>query len=110
MKFTNHALKRMGMRRVNMELIELALEFGIKIHNGGAKFVFVRRKDIPDEIPAKIAEKIEGLVIILNPVDDTIITVYKNRGALKEIKKKVKRYDKGEGQSPRGCFKLWELF
>lgn len=111
MKFTSHALKRMGMRRFNSALIELALKYGTKVYNGAAKFVFVRKKDIPKDMPSSIAEKIEGLVIIMNPVNDTIITVYKNRNALRDIKKKVKRYDKGGScRYPRGVFKISELF
>ncbi len=111
MKFTTHAQKRIQMRRVNEKLIGLALKYGVKIYNGGAKFVFVRKKDIPDDVDPEIAEKIEGLVLIMNPIDDTIITVYKNRNALKDIKKKVKRYDKGKGgKYPRRVFKISELF
>jgi hypothetical protein len=43
----------------------------------------------------------------MNPVDETIVTVYKNKEALREIKRKIKRYD---GKSPRGKFKLNKVF
>ncbi|CUS82668.1 protein of unknown function (DUF4258) [Candidatus Kryptonium thompsonii] len=111
MKFTAHAIKRVNMRRINKEMIDMALKYGIRVYNAGAKFVFVRKKDIPDDLPARIAEKIEGLVLVLNPVDNTVITVYKNRKELKRIKRKVKRYDKESGgKFPRRIFKISELF
>lgn len=111
MKFTAHANKRINMRRVNKEMIEIALKYGVKIYNAGAKFVFVRKKDIPDDLPPKIAEKIEGLVLVLNPIDNTVITVYKNRNELKKIKRRTKRYDKRDsGKFPRGIFKISEIF
>ncbi len=111
MKFTTHAIKRVNMRRINKEMIDIALKYGVKVYNAGAKFVFVRKKDIPDDLPAEIAEKIEGIVLVLNPVDNTIITVYKNRNGLREIKRKIKRYDKGDsGKFPRRIFKFSELF
>ncbi|MCS7230449.1 MAG: hypothetical protein RMJ81_10020 [Candidatus Kryptonium sp.] len=111
MKFTHHALKRIGMRRIEQNLIEIALRCGVSIYSAGAKFVFVRRKDIPDDLPAEMAEKINGLVLVLNPIDDTVITVYKNKNALKEIKRKLKRYDKSKYVSaPRRCFSLSEIF
>lgn len=110
MKFTAHAIKRVNMRRINKEMIDMALKYGVKIYNAGAKFVFVRKKDIPDDLPAEIAEKIEGIVLVLNPVDNTIITVYKNRNELKRIKRKVKRYNKSDGgRFPRKIFKISEL-
>jgi hypothetical protein len=43
----------------------------------------------------------------MNPIDETIVTVYKNKDALREIKRKIKRYD---GRSQRVKFKLNEVF
>ncbi|MEN3039641.1 MAG: hypothetical protein ABDI07_10955 [Candidatus Kryptonium sp.] len=111
MKFTHHAFKRIGMRRIEQNLIDIALRYGIRIYRAGVKFIFVRRKDIPNDLPSKIAEKVNGLVLVLNPIDDTIITVYKNKNALKEIKRKLKRYDKSKCvKAPRRCFSLSEVF
>jgi hypothetical protein len=107
MKFTNHALIRMNQRKISDKMLKLALRYGCVIYNAGAKFVFVRKKDVPEDLPKAVAEKIEGIVIVINPVDETIVTVYKNKDALREIKRKIKRYD---GKSPRGKFKLNEVF
>ncbi len=92
MKLTFHAQKRINQRRFNEDLIKLAVKYGTVIYKAGAKFIFVRRKDIPKEIPKSIAEKIEGLIIVMNPNDGTIITVYKNKNGLRELKRKDKRH------------------
>lgn len=106
MKLTTHALNRMSQRRISDELLNLALKYGFVVYNAGAKFIFVRKKDIPEDMPRAIAEKIEGIVIVMNPIDGTILTVYKNKNALKEIKRKLKRY---EGRTPRRKYKLSEV-
>ena len=110
MKLTNHALKRINQRKISNKELELALKFGCVIYNAGAKFVFVRKKDIPEDLPGSIAEKIEGIVIVMNPFDGTIVTVYKNKNGLKDIKRKIKRYERSEGTSPRRNYKLSEVF
>ncbi len=107
MKLTRHAFRRMNQRKISDEMINLALKCGCVIYNAGAKFVFVRKKDIPKDIPKAIAEKIEGVVIVMSSVDGTIITVYKNKNALREIKRKIKRYD---SNPPRRKYKLSEVF
>lgn len=109
-KLTSHALKRINQRKISDEMLELALKIGCVIYNGGAKFVFVRRKDIPEDLPRSIAEKIEGIVIVMNPIDGTIVTVYKNKSGLKDIKRKIKRYERADGRSPRRNYKLSEVF
>ena len=106
MKLTNHALKRINQRGISNRELELALEFGCIIHNAGAKFVFVRKKDIPKDLPGSIAEKIEGIVIVMNPFDGTILTVYKNRNALKNIKRKIRRYERSDGTEPGRNYRL----
>jgi len=105
-RFTSHALRRINQRRISDEMIELALKYGCVLYNGGAKFIFVRKKDIPEDMPRSIAERVEGIVIVMNPIDGTILTVYKNKNALKEIKRKLKRY---EGRTPRRKYKLSEV-
>jgi hypothetical protein len=70
----------------------LVLKHGTRVHNGGALFVFMRGKDIPGQVSPGERARLEGITLVMVPEQGTVITAYKNRQALKVIKRKQKRH------------------
>jgi len=88
MKFSEHALKRISQRGISLEFIRIALENGTEIYRNGVLLIFLRKKDIPKEdVNPSVAEKLEGLTIVINTKKNIVITAYKNQKALRNIKK-----------------------
>jgi hypothetical protein len=91
--FSNHALQRAAQRNIKRDKMEFILQFGQKIHNGGALFVFLGRHDIPDEYQRDDQfAKLEGSILLVSNDGSCLITTYKNKRGLKQIKKKQKRF------------------
>ena len=90
MTLSNHSHIRVQQRAVSVDAIEIARQHGRRIHTGGAVFCFLGRRDIPDYLPAAQRERLEGLTLVLSPDDETVITAYRNRRALKDIRRKKK--------------------
>lgn len=89
---TTHADKRCRQRGLADEQILLVLEHGTAIRTAGALFYFMAGKDIPRHIPSSMKERIAGITLVVDPESNELLTAYKNRHALKAIRKKV-RYD-----------------
>lgn len=81
--FTPHSLKRMNMRRISKEYIDLCIKYGEKIHRTGITFYIILKKNIEK---IKLPQDLEGLCVLVG-ADNTLITVYKNRNAISDIKK-----------------------
>jgi hypothetical protein len=96
MHFTHHAVHRIDQRGIQPSWISLVLLYGTKIYNGGGLFVFMRRKDVPISVSPSVAEKLEGITLLLDPATEAVITVYKNRQAIRNIKRKIKHRINGE--------------
>jgi hypothetical protein len=92
MLMTAHAGQRLGQRGISEEELQLVLTYGTKVHNAGALFVFMRRRDIPRTLSPHSQDHLEGLTIVLDPLGEEVITAYRNRRALREIKRKSKRF------------------
>jgi len=84
---SNHAKLRLAQRNLNMEDLEFVLRYGQEIHRTGAVFFFLGEKDIPEAF-AKSRAHLSGSTVVAN--DKGIITVYRNRCALRKIKRKSK--------------------
>jgi hypothetical protein len=90
MLLTSHAARRIQQRALNTELVELAIEHGTPIHNGGALFYFVGKKDIPANLAPCMKDRIEGLTVLVDSEDSDVITAYRNKTAIRTIRKKQK--------------------
>lgn len=99
-KLSNTAIRKMARINVALSEIEFAIKKGQKVHRTGAVFYFLGKNDLPDGTQF---EKLNGLAVIVE--DRTIITVYKNKKSLHNIKRKAKRNFwkeyKGRGRSRR---------
>lgn len=91
-RFSEHATTRMAQRRLTTDDVLYVIQHGQVIYNGGACHVFLRRRDIPVE-DRRIANRarLEGTTVLLDSQTvQTVVTVYRNRAALKDISRKVK--------------------
>lgn len=89
MQLSSHALMRMAQRNLSAEDVEYVLRHGCRVRSGGALHCFLRADDIPDA-DRKEAERLEGTTVLLDRGGRSIITVYRNRRGLKDIRRKVK--------------------
>lgn len=85
-RFSKHAEKSLAKRNITVSDVNIALDKGTKIHRTGVIFYFLRKKDLPE---GKEFEHLNGLTVLAK--NRTIITVYRNRRILHEIKQKAKR-------------------
>jgi hypothetical protein len=84
----------MAQRNISLSDIEYVLEYGECIHATGAVVYILRMRDIPDEDRNKSKiTRLEGTVILIGSKEDgksEIITAYRNKGAFKAFKCKLK--------------------
>lgn len=93
---SNHAQQRLAQRNISMRDIEFALKYGKKLYRSGVFFVFLGRHDIPFECQNDDRfSKLEGITLLISKDSGCLITAYKNKHALKQIKRKQKYKQKG---------------
>lgn len=83
---SHHASIRMAQRAISAEALELALQYGRVHHSAGARHIFLAARDFPAHL-RRSQERFEGVTLVLDPVVDIIITVYRNRNASAGIKR-----------------------
>lgn len=90
MKLSNHARQRGAQSNLCAHDVELVRKYGVLEHRTGVRFYFVRSRDVKRY---RLAEprllRLQGVVMIVSN-DDTVITFYRNREALKAIRRKPK--------------------
>mgnify|MGYP001054826431 CR=1 FL=1 len=88
--FTSHAVKRAAQRNLSPEDIHYVLQHGSKIHNAGACFCYLGEKDIvPGDRKQDSIARLEGTTLVLDPEQESIVTLYRNRQkGMKAIRKK----------------------
>ncbi|RMG32109.1 MAG: hypothetical protein D6732_13790, partial [Methanobacteriota archaeon] len=67
----------MAQRGFRMADIYLALERGQHIYARETLFVFLGRRQLADM--GNLAERLEGLTLVIDPRSNTLLTVYRNR-------------------------------
>lgn len=96
---TGHAERRMAQRNLSWEDIHIVLMCGQRFHKAGAIFIYLRSRDIPDDLLADNRfARLEGTTIVISRDDPgQILTVYRNRqGGASHIRRK-----KNHDQYPR---------
>lgn len=93
MTASRHAVVRQAQRNMSDADVAFVLEHGRQVRCAGALHVFLGRRDIPaDRETQRRFGHLEGTVLVL--ADDNsqlvLITAYRNREALKEIRAKAK--------------------
>ncbi|RMG33537.1 MAG: DUF4258 domain-containing protein [Methanobacteriota archaeon] len=88
--FSDHALRRMAQRGFKLADIYLALERGQYIYAHETLFVFLGRRQLMTM--GNLCERLEGLTLVIDPKTNVILTVYRNRKRLKNIRHKQRRF------------------
>jgi hypothetical protein len=96
---TYHVEQRMAQRNISWDDIHFVLQYGQRFHKAGAIHIFLRSRDIPQEMRAKKRfSRLEGTTIVVSRDDlGSIITVHRNRrnGAKNlRCKRRNSRYSK----------------
>jgi hypothetical protein len=89
-----HAIQRLAQRNLTYRDIEYVLHHGRRIRNGKALFICLGRRDIPqDDLRESALSRLEGTVLVLDPVSGShLTTAYRNRrSGIRDIKRKHKR-------------------
>ena len=95
MLMTEHARVRCAQWQIAPEALVFVRKHGRKIRRTGVMFYFLGRRDIPDTLRRDDRyAKLEG-VTLLEGLDGTLITAYRNPDGLKAIRKKVKHRIQG---------------
>jgi hypothetical protein len=77
---TNHARKRMNARKLPREAVRSALQYGRVVYTRGAAIHVIGRKEVHKYKKEGInLSAYEGVQVLCNPKDGTVITVYRNR-------------------------------
>jgi hypothetical protein len=85
-----HSRYRADQRGISVEHIQEALNYSISYFKQGLIFHIVKNKLLPDKLNKEIRRKIKNLVIIIAGDSGTIITCYRSKNAMHDIKKKSK--------------------
>lgn len=101
LRSSQHAILRQAQRNLSSSDITFILENGRRIRSGGVLHVFLGRKDIPFDESRKV-ERLEGTVLVMDDThpEPVLITVYRNRRALKSIRSKQKYLRPNESAMP----------
>lgn len=87
---TRHARCRGARRNVAPDAVEYVLTNGRRIQRTGVTFYFLGRRDMPEgDRHASWASRLEGTVVLV-AADGEVVTVYRNRRALRTIARKLK--------------------
>ena len=98
--FSRHASSRAARRHVPPEALDYVLTYGRRIQRTGVTFYFLGRRDLPAaDRQADWASRLEGTVALVGN-DGQLITVYRQRKALRAIQRKLKYRIFEEGQPP----------
>ncbi len=90
---THHARTRQSQRNLTDDEVMFVLEHGRQLRSGGALHIFLGRRDIPaNEALRRRYQHLEGAVLVVDDTSDqpVLITVYRNRRGLKDIRSKAK--------------------
>lgn len=88
---SRHARQREAQSNLSDHDLELVRRYGVLEHRTGVRFYFVGRREVERYrlVEPRLA-KLHDLVLIVSSDDRTVITIYRNRNALKEIRRKSK--------------------
>ncbi|MDQ3927816.1 MAG: hypothetical protein M3328_01585 [Chloroflexota bacterium] len=90
-ELSDHARHRGAQSNLRASDMELVRQYGILEYRTGVRFYILRRRDVASyrEVEPRLA-KLHDLVMIVSGDGTTVITVYRNRKALREIRRKPK--------------------
>jgi hypothetical protein len=92
---TDHAVKRCSQRGITDHQIQVAITYGKLLYRQGFRFYFLRGKDVPPWVDPHTLGRMKNLMVVISPdtaydPSVTVITAYKNVGALRRVKRKTR--------------------
>ena len=92
LQFTEHALTRMRQRCLSIPDVEYVVLHGQQHRCAGVVHYFLGRCNIPTKDQHKdYLSRLEGTTVLVDSHSkSSVITVYRNRSALKDIRRKAK--------------------
>ena len=89
-KLSSHARQRGAQSNLCECDVELVRKYGVLEHRTGVRFYFVRRREVERyHLAEPRLARLQGMVMIVSN-DGIVITFYRNRDALKAIRRKSK--------------------
>ena len=86
---TRHAEHRAAQANLTQDKINIILQFGRWIHRGHALFCVLLKRDLPHLLQGDdYFLKLTDCALVMDPSGSEIITCYKNKTAIKNIKRK----------------------
>ncbi len=90
-QFSKHGSQRVAQSNLSEDDVDLVRRYGVLEHRTGVRFYFIGRREVERyRVVAPRLAKLHDIVMIVSCDDQTVITVYRNRHALKQIKRKSK--------------------
>jgi hypothetical protein len=88
---SKHARRRGAQSNLSDRDLDLVRRYGVLEHRTGVRFYFVGRREVERYryVEPRLA-KLHDVVMIVSSDDYFVITVYRNRNALKDIRRKSK--------------------
>ncbi len=88
---SEHARQRGAQSNLRTSDVELVRRYGVLEHRTGVRFYILRRRDVERyrDVEPRLA-KLHDIVLIVSSDGTTVITLYRNRKALREIRRKPK--------------------
>jgi|Deesub1362B_J571_1020462.scaffolds.fasta_scaffold02479_2 hypothetical protein len=74
---SEHFVRRMYQRGMNWEIVELVLQYGKKIWAKDSLYFFMGRREAARF--GKLAEKLEGIVVVVESKTRVLKTIFRNR-------------------------------
>jgi len=98
---SRHASERASQRNLSHDDLAFVMQYGQEIHRAGALFIFLGHRHIPKQFRGnRNIMRLAGTALVVSSDCQQVITAYRNRNAIRDIKRKSKRY------IPKGC-SIW---
>ena len=88
---SDHSQKRSSQRGFNNQLILDVLDYGDAIFKQGVVFYVIKNNSLPANMSPNKKERLKNMVVVVSPWDAKVITCYKNKNGVKDVKRKSKR-------------------
>lgn len=90
-QLSKHGRQRAAQSNLSNDDVDLVRRYGVLEHRTGVRFYFIGRREVERyRFVAPRLAKLHDIVMIVSHNDDTVITVYRNKHALKQIRRKSK--------------------
>ena len=98
-QYSDHALRRMAQRGISEQEIHYVCQYGRCYHVAGSVYFFLGRKDIPDrDRNDPSVQRLEGTTVLVDRSNTAVVvTVYRNRQASRQIRRKSKHDFRKQG-------------